>query len=77
VEELLAAAGELPVCVKPNAGILHMVGDEAVYEADPAMLAAHALRYAEQGARIVGGCCSSTVEHVRAIPAAVAPLRPA
>ena len=44
-------------------------------ERDPATLAAHARGYAEQGARIVGGCCGSTAEHVRAIAAAVAPLR--
>jgi methionine synthase I (cobalamin-dependent) len=75
VEEFLAAAGGLPVWVKPNAGIPRVVGDEVVYDADPATLAAHLRRYVERGARIVGGCCGSTVEHVRAVAEAVAPLR--
>lgn len=75
VAELLAAAGDLPVWVKPNAGVPQIVDGEVVYEAGPEMLAEHVLRYAEQGARVVGGCCGSTPEHVRAIAAAVAPLR--
>jgi len=42
-----------------------------VYEAGPATLAAHARLYAGQGARVVGGCCGSTPEHVAAIARAV------
>ena len=71
VTELLAAAGDIPIWVKPNAGVPKVVGAEVVYEADPAMLAAHAVRYVEQGARIVGGCCGSTPEHVAAIARAL------
>jgi 5-methyltetrahydrofolate--homocysteine methyltransferase len=75
VAELVAVAGDIPVWAKPNAGVPKIVGDEVVYEADPETLAAHARRYAEQGARVVGGCCGSTPEHVSAIAGAVAPLR--
>ena len=35
------------------------------------MLAEHVARYVEQGARIVGGCCGSTPEHVAAIARAL------
>ena len=38
-----------------------------MYEAGPEMLAEHAARYVRQGARVVGGCCGSTPEHVAAI----------
>jgi 5-methyltetrahydrofolate--homocysteine methyltransferase len=76
VEEMLAASAGLPVWVKPNAGVPKIVGDTVVYEADPADLAAHARRYVEQGARIVGGCCGSTPAHVRAVAEAVRDLRP-
>jgi methionine synthase I (cobalamin-dependent) len=38
-----------------------------VYPADPATLAAHIADYARQGARIVGGCCGTTPEHIAAI----------
>ncbi len=71
VVELLDAAGDLPVWVKPNAGVPKMVGDHPVYEATPEIIAEHVRRYVEQGVRIVGGCCGSTPAHVAAIVAAV------
>src|SRR5437764_1116321 len=71
VTELLAAAPSVPLWVKPNAGVPRMVGDAVVYDADPAMLGEHVASYAERGARIVGGCCGSTPEHVAAIARAL------
>lgn len=71
VEEVLTAAGDVPVWVKPNAGVPKIVGSEVVYEADPDLLAAHVARYVDQGARIVGGCCGSTPAHVAAIARAL------
>ena len=71
VAELLDRAGDVAVWAKPNAGVPKIVGDAIVYAADPETLAAHARRYAEQGARIVGGCCGSTPEHVAAVARAV------
>ena len=67
VTEFLAAAPSVPLWVKPNAGVPRIVGDTVVYEADPETLAEHVRVYAERGARIVGGCCGSTPEHVAAI----------
>ena len=69
VEELVAAAGGLPLWVKPNAGIPRMVGDAVIYDAGPADLAEHVRGYVDRGARIVGGCCGSTPEHIAAIAA--------
>lgn len=73
VGEFLAAAPVLPLWVKPNAGVPRIVGDAVVYEADPETLAAHVRDYAERGARIVGGCCGSTPEHIAAIVRALGP----
>ncbi len=67
VEELIAAAKDLPVWVKPNAGIPRVVGLDVVYDAEPETFASHAGRYVAQGARIVGGCCGTTPAHVAAI----------
>jgi 5-methyltetrahydrofolate--homocysteine methyltransferase len=69
VEELVAAADGLPLWVKPNAGVPRMVGDAVIYDAGPDDLARHVLGYVERGARIVGGCCGSTPEHIAAIAA--------
>jgi 5-methyltetrahydrofolate--homocysteine methyltransferase len=71
VEELVAAANGLPLWVKPNAGVPRMVRDAVIYDAGPDDLAAHVAGYVERGARIVGGCCGSTPEHIAAIAAAL------
>jgi methionine synthase I (cobalamin-dependent) len=75
VDEFLAAGSTLPLWVKPNAGLPRMVGDAVVYEADPETFARHAARYVEQGARIVGGCCGSTPEHIAAVAAVLSRRR--
>jgi 5-methyltetrahydrofolate--homocysteine methyltransferase len=71
VGEFVAAAPHLPLWVKPNAGVPRIVGDEVVYEAGPADLAEHVRGYVDRGARIVGGCCGSTPEHIGAIARAL------
>jgi 5-methyltetrahydrofolate--homocysteine methyltransferase len=71
VGEILAAAGDVPVWVKPNAGVPQIIGANVVYEAGPEMLAEHVVAYVEQGVKIVGGCCGSTPEHVAAIARAL------
>jgi methionine synthase I (cobalamin-dependent) len=43
-----------------------MVRDAVVYDAGPDDVARHLAGYAAQGARIVGGCCGSTPEHIAA-----------
>ena len=69
VDELLAAAGDLPLWVKPNAGVPRIVGEEVVYDAGPEDLARHAASYVARGVKVVGGCCGSTPEHIAAIAA--------
>ncbi len=71
VDELVAVAGDLPLWVKPNAGVPRIVGEEVVYDAGPDDLARHIAAYVARGVRIVGGCCGSTPEHIAAIAAAL------
>ncbi len=71
VEELLAEAGDLPLWVKPNAGVPRIEGERVVYEAGPDDLARHVTGYVEAGVKVVGGCCGSTPAHVAAIAAAL------
>ncbi len=57
-----------PVLIaKSNAGMPHMQGDATVYDATPKDMADYAQRVLERGARIVGSCCGSTPDHIRAI----------
>jgi 5-methyltetrahydrofolate--homocysteine methyltransferase len=76
VEELLAAAGRVPLWVKPNAGVPRVVGEEVVYDAGPEDLAAHLAAYAERGVKVVGGCCGSTPEHVAAVASRLGSAQP-
>ncbi|MBW3660078.1 MAG: methionine synthase [Gemmatimonadetes bacterium] len=61
-----------PISVIPNAGIPHNVGGEAVYDLTPEALAeAHAEFVERIGVSVVGGCCGTTPEHLRAVVARV------
>jgi 5-methyltetrahydrofolate--homocysteine methyltransferase len=71
VSEFLDAAPSVPLWIKPNAGVPKVVGDSVVYEADPEMLAERVADFASRGARIVGGCCGSTPDHIAAIARAL------
>jgi 5-methyltetrahydrofolate--homocysteine methyltransferase len=71
VTEMLASSSGTPLWIKPNAGVPRIVGDAVVYEADADMLAEHVRRYADRGARIVGGCCGTTPDHIAAIARAL------
>jgi methionine synthase I (cobalamin-dependent) len=52
---------------KSNAGAPRMEGGRQVYDASPEVMAEHALRVKDMGARIIGACCGSTPEHIRAM----------
>lgn len=67
-----------PVSVLPNAGVPQSVDGHAVYALTPAELAFHLKQFVEEyGVRVVGGCCGTTPEHLRAVVDAVEHSRPA
>jgi len=57
--------------VKGNCGIPHFQGTECVYSGTPEQMAKYATLAIDAGARIVGGCCGTTPEHVSAMRAAI------
>jgi 5-methyltetrahydrofolate--homocysteine methyltransferase len=68
----------LPISVQPNAGLPQNVGGHAVYQLTPAELASWLRRFVtEYGVQVVGGCCGTTPEHLRAVAEAVKGLQPA
>lgn len=73
VKEYAAALPGAPLWVKPNAGVPHMdiETEQGVYDMGPEDMANFARRYVELGARVVGGCCGNTAEHIAAIVRAV------
>ena len=68
----LAPYASVPLIAKPSAGLPRMEGDRAVYPCAPEKLAACAAPLAAAGARIFGGCCGTTPEHIAALGDAVA-----
>src|ERR687894_807653 len=69
VEEL-ARVSDVPVSAYPNAGLPNEFGE---YDETPEMMAAEVGEWAEAGwLNIVGGCCGTTPEHIRAMAEAVA-----
>lgn len=71
VQEYVATEPGFPVWAKPNAGLPRMEGTTAVYDVTPEQMGESALRNIASGARIVGGCCGSSPEHVAGIAKAV------
>lgn len=66
----LHAACELPVWIKPNAGLPVIEGASVHYAASAEYFASHYAALREAGASFIGGCCGSTPEFIRALIAA-------
>src|SRR5215472_7036687 len=67
----------LPLSAMPNAGFPKRIGDRIVYpKSSPEYFALFAQEAAEIGVRLLGGCCGTTPDHIRAMAEAVKKLRP-
>ena len=74
----LAKFSELPLVVMPNAGLPILSGDGAYYPLTAGELAQAQVQFVrEYGAGLVGGCCGTTPEHIKAVADAVRELKPA
>ncbi len=65
--EHLADLTNCPLIAQPNAGKPRLEGDQTVYEEGPEEFAAYLPALYEAGAKIIGGCCGTTADHIRAI----------
>jgi methionine synthase I (cobalamin-dependent)/5,10-methylenetetrahydrofolate reductase len=74
--ERLRPLTKLPLSVQPNAGAPQSVGGRNIYMTSPEYIAEYAKRFILSGAAIVGGCCGTNPEHIKAIRRAVQALRP-
>lgn len=61
----------VPIIVKPNAGLPELVDGETVFNMEPEVFAREMEVLLEQGVSIVGGCCGTTPEHIRMLAAMV------
>jgi methionine synthase / methylenetetrahydrofolate reductase(NADPH) len=67
LEHMLPEAGGIPLAIQPNAGLPSRIGERLMYLSSPGYMADWAGRMLQAGARIVGGCCGTTPQHVAAM----------
>lgn len=72
IEKMHTTLPEAILVAKSNAGVPTLVGGRPVYGASPADMADYAVKVYNAGARIIGACCGSTPEHIKAIAQALA-----
>jgi homocysteine S-methyltransferase len=65
-----------PLSAMPNAGLPVSVDGRNMYLCSPEYMAQYARRFLWAGVRIVGGCCGTTAEHIKAIRSEVRSLQP-
>jgi homocysteine S-methyltransferase len=75
IERMLSLSAK-PMSAMPNAGLPAMVEGRRIYLGTPEYMAQYARRFIQAGVRIVGGCCGTTPEHIRAIRAETRSLQP-
>jgi methionine synthase I (cobalamin-dependent)/5,10-methylenetetrahydrofolate reductase len=69
--ERMASVTKLRLAAQPNAGKPRDVEGRNIYLCSPEYMASYARRFIRHNARIVGGCCGTTPEHIRQIKLAV------
>lgn len=71
VKEIRAAYPDKPILVQANAGLPVNINGQDVYPETPETMASLVPALIEAGANIIGGCCGTTPEHIRAIKQAI------
>ena len=69
--ERIRALTSRPLAAQPNAGIPRSVEGRNIYLCSPEYMASYARKFAAAGVRLIGGCCGSTPDHIRAMKSAL------
>ena len=64
------------VSAQPNAGMPREVGGRSMYMASPEYMATYARHLVQAGAKVIGGCCGTTPDHIHAMVEGIRPLVP-
>src|SRR5437868_1761124 len=60
-----------PLSAQPNAGMPRSVEGRNIYLSSPEYMASYARKFVRAGAQLIGGCCGTTPEHIRAMKSAL------
>jgi homocysteine S-methyltransferase len=74
--ERMARVTKRKLSAQPNAGMPRDVGGRSMYMASPEYMATYARHLIQAGSKVVGGCCGTTPDHIKAMEAGVRPLAP-
>jgi methionine synthase I (cobalamin-dependent) len=67
VTKRLRAATDIPLWIKPNAGLPGVSNGKVIYNTNPSQFAAQALNVRAAGADFIGGCCGTSPAFIRAL----------
>ncbi|MBN1879420.1 homocysteine S-methyltransferase family protein [bacterium] len=73
----LVSVTDCPILAQPNAGLPELVGSTTVFRLPPEPFAERAVKLADAGASIIGGCCGTTPDHILALRNSLKDRRPA
>ena len=65
--ERVRAVTSLPLSAQPNAGMPRSVEGRNIYLCSPEYMASYARKFVAAGVQLVGGCCGTTPDHIRAM----------
>jgi len=74
--EKMQAYTRKPLSAMPNAGHPATVEGRKIYLCSPEYMAQYARRFLQAGARILGGCCGTTPEHIKAMVSETRSMEP-
>ena len=74
--ETMKAVSSVPILVKPNAGMPHIVDGETHFDLACPAFTEYAQPLIEAGANLIGGCCGTDPEYIRALAAEAAEHQP-
>jgi methionine synthase I (cobalamin-dependent)/5,10-methylenetetrahydrofolate reductase len=75
--EQMMRYSQKPMSAMPNAGLPSVVEGRNIYLCSPEYMAQYARRFLWAGVKIVGGCCGTTADHIKAIRSEARSLQPA
>lgn len=73
---LLKEATDRPILAQPNAGKPKLAGDKTIFDMAPGPFAEGIARCIRAGAQIVGGCCGTGPDHIRAVAEMIRTMQP-
>jgi 5-methyltetrahydrofolate--homocysteine methyltransferase len=67
VHEMREAEPEMPILIHANAGLPENIDGKDVFPESPADMAKYVSAIIKAGANIIGGCCGTTPDHIKAM----------